>query len=223
MSIAKASYPFDIVRNDDQTDFTYKKGKLGFKTIIPMLWPSLILSIYLAYKKILASPIFTTPSEKFSMGVFYAIFYTIVIAIGVVIILNLLRRPGSFSFNKQGVLLNGTLYPYGNIHSLYIKTPRGETAYTLTGSARGFIVVGNDRVQTIGLGTAAIVGNAASGVVSAASQVSNAAGRGIANSIREKSYKICFIYGNSEKVIARQITERTALLLMKEINSLSNQ
>jgi len=219
MNTATASYPFEIVKNGTDRIFTYKKAKLGYKTFIPMLWPAFIAGVFLAYRKVAASHNFQTPAEKFSMGIFYALFYTIILAVLAVVVLNLLRRGGSFTLNSQGVLLNNTLYPYQDIHSLYIKSPRGQVTQTLAGSKTGFIVVSNDRVQTIGLGTAAVLGHTADTVVGAATQLSGAAGKGIANSIRQRSYKICFLFGKSEKVLASQITENDALQLLRAINS----
>ena len=221
MNTATASYPFEVVQNGNDHVFTYKKAKLGLRTVIPMLWPSLILSAFLAYRKAANSPLHHTPTEKLSVGITFWIVYTIVIAIGVVVILNLIRRPGSFTLNNQGILLNGTLYPYKDIQGLYIKSPNGSVSQNLTMTSTGFVGFSNDRVQNIGLGTAGAVATATSGIVSGATQLSAASGRAIGNSIKRKSFKICFLFGKSEKVLARQITEITAIQLLQKIDSLA--
>jgi hypothetical protein len=175
MNTATASYPFDVAENGTDRVFTYKKAKLGLKTFFPMLWPSFILSCFLTYKTVAASEIHQTPTEKISMAIAYLPLYTIIIALAAVVVLNLLRRPETFVLNIQGIVLNGTVYPYKDIHSLYIKSPRGHVSHNLSGTSTGFMVVSNDRVQTIGLGAAGAVATATSGAVGAATQLSGAA------------------------------------------------
>lgn len=221
MNTAKASYPFEVTVNGNERVFTYKKAKLGLRTIFPMLWPSFILSCFLTYNTVSKSALHQTPTEKISLAIFYLPIYTIGIAIAVVIVLNLLRRTGTFTFNSQGILLNGTLYPYSDVKSLYIKAPNGTVSGTLKHTSTGFMVVSNDRVQTVGLGTAGAVGSAVSGVATAATQLSAASGQAIKSSIKNKSYKICFLFGKSEKVLVRQVSEITAIQLLQKIDTLA--
>lgn len=208
MNTATASYPFDVITNGDEHVFTYKKAKLGIRTVLPMLWPSLILSAILVY--------------LLSLGIFAFIVFTLLIATGIVALLNLSRRTGTFTINKQGIILDGTLFPYKDINTLYIKSPKGDTTTTLQSTSTGFIVAGGgDRVQNIGYGAATAVATATSTVVTAANQLSQASGQAIRNSIRAKSFKICFLFGNREKVLARHITENTAILLLERIDRLA--
>jgi hypothetical protein len=222
MSIAKASYAFEVTNEGDNKVFTYKKAKLGFRAYMAMLWPSFIASGFLAYQKVVnfpATPM--TQSERFFTGIFYAFVFTPFLPMIALILINLLRRPGVFILTKQGIKIGETLYPYSDIRNLYIKSPNGDKSQSLSTTTKGFVFLGGDRVQNIGMGTAAVVGGAASGVANAATGLSQASGRAVVNSFKRNNYKICFLFGNSEKAVATQLNEKMAIQLLHKIDELA--
>lgn len=219
MTTKTANYSFTVRNKGDERIFTYKKAKLGLKTYIPMLWPGLILGVFLAYQKAASSQLHSTPTEKLSAGLFYGVIYTLIIPALVVIIMNLLRRPGTFGLKTDGIFLNGSLFPYKDITSIYIKSPRGQITHQKSQSAGFIFAFGGDRVQSIGLGTASTLASATSGVAMAGGQLSHAAGKGIMNSIRAKSYKISFLFGNKEITLANGMTEIESGHLLNAITS----
>ena len=184
-----------------------------------MLWPGLILGIFLAYQKAASSQLHFTPTEKLSAGLFYGLIYTLGIPALVVIIMNLLRKPGIFTLKQDGITLNGANYLYSDIASVYIKSPRGQITNEVNGKAGFLFVFGGDRVQSIGLGAASTVAATTSGLAMAGGQLSQAASKGIMNSIRAKSYKICFLFGNKEITLASGMTENESIQLLRAITN----
>lgn len=219
MNTKTAAYSFTISDSGGEKTVHYFKAKLGIKTYVPMLWPGLILAIFLAYQKVAGSFHLQTPTEKLSMGIFYAIIFTLVIPAVVILIMNLLRRPGTFTLKRDGLYLNGSLYPYKDIPSLYIKSPRGQVSHQVTNQSGYVFAFSTDPVKNVGLGAGSALVTSASAAVGAASQISNAAGKGIANSIREKSFKICFLFGNKEVTLAKDMTEIQSLQLLRAITA----
>lgn len=219
MNTKTANYAFRITESNGERTFTYRKSKFGLKTYLPMLWPGLILGIFLAYQKAASSQLHFTPTEKLSAGLFYGLIYTLGIPALVVIIMNLMRKPGTFTLKQDGIALNGANYPYSDIASVYIKSPRGQITNEVNGKAGFLFVFGGDRVQSIGLGAASTVAAATSGLAMAGGQLSHAAGKGIMNSIRAKSYKICFLFGNKEITLARGMTENESIQLLRAITN----
>lgn len=219
MNTKTANYSFRITESNGERTFTYRKSKLGLKTYLPMLWPGLILGIFLAYQKAASSQLHFTPTEKLSAGLFYGLIYTLGIPALVVIIMNLLRKPGIFTLKQDGIALNGANYLYSDIASVYIKSPRGQITNEVNGKAGFLFVLGGDRVQSIGLGAASTVAATTSGLAMAGGQLSQAAGKGIMNSIRAKSYKICFLFGNKEITLASGMTENESIQLLRAITN----
>ncbi|MFN8290199.1 MAG: hypothetical protein U0U70_08085 [Chitinophagaceae bacterium] len=219
MNITSASLPYEVIKNGENHVFKYKKSKLGFRMLFALLWPSLLLAAFLAYRKT-ASDNLHNLSEKVESWVFYTVLFTVLVDIGALVLLNLFRLSGKFTISKQGFLLGETLYPYNQIQRIYIKTPSGDTSTTLTSTETGYIVLSNDRVQTIGLRTAAMVGATASTVANTAVRISDASGKLIRHSIKIKSYKVCFRFGKKEKVLANKLSESNALLILQEIDRL---
>lgn len=230
MSIVTINPALKIMRDGADRTYVYKKSMLTFGTYFPLLWPSLMLGAFLAYYTVASMEWRTSfspeirailpPSyqEKIGMGIFYWILYTVFIPAAVLIIVNLLRRKGRFTFTNDGIRIGRTLYPYKAIQGLYIKSPMGIISNTVTTNGMAFVVSG-DRVQSIGSGAAAAVGMATTTVASAATQVSAASGRAIANSIRRKSFKICFLFGGREQTLVRQVSEKRVLEIFHGINS----
>lgn len=210
MSTATASYSFNVTTEGNNHTFIYSKAKLGFKTALPMIWPAFILSGFLAYKS----------ASSFSDGLFYLGLYTVLVTVGVMVLINLLRGKGSFVVGEQGIKIGGTTYSYKDIHSIYVKSPSGAVSGKLASTSSGFVVVGGDRVQHMGHATAGAVATATSTVASAATQLSAASGAAIKNSIKEKSYKICILFGEKEKAIANGLNEKTARVMLEKIDGL---
>ena len=67
MNTKTAAYSFTISDSEGNKIVHYNKAKLGLKTYVPMLWPGLILAIFLAYQKVAVSFHLQTPTEKLSM------------------------------------------------------------------------------------------------------------------------------------------------------------
>ncbi len=222
MSTKTAAYSFDVSNNGGEKTFTYRKAKLGIKTYVPMLWPGLILGIFLSYQKVSGRYDLQTPTEKLSMGIFYAIIFTLVIPAVVILVMNLLRRPGSFTLKKDGVSLGGSVYPYVDIPSLYIKSPRGQISNQINSKSGYVFAFSSDPVQNTGYGAASALATTAGNVVGVATQISGAAGKGIANSIRAKSFKICFLFGNKEVTLASGMTENQSIQLLRAITNHSS-
>ncbi|MCP9750004.1 hypothetical protein [Ferruginibacter sp. HRS2-29] len=221
MSIATPSYAFEVTNDGENKIFKYKKAKLGLRAYFAMLWPGFIASGFLAYQKVVNYP--STPmtqSERFFTGIFYMFVFTPFVPIVALIIVNLLRRPGEFALTKQGIQMDGTTYPYSDIRNLYIKSPYGGVSHSISSTQRGFVFLGGDKVQNIGMGTAAVIGGAASTVAGAATGLSSWSGRAVVESFKRKGYKICFLFGNSEKVLARQLDEKMAVQLLNKIDEM---
>lgn len=218
MNTKTANYSFDITESNGEKTFVYKKAKLGLRTYFPMLWPGLILAVFLAYKTAASSQLHHTPTEKLSAGMFYFLIYFLFIPALVVIGLNLLRRPGTFTLKQDSIAFNGSNYPYSDIASLYIKSPKGQITNQVDRKSFGFkFAFGGDRVQNIGMGTATTVATATSALATGAGQISEAAGKGIVKSIQAKSHKICFLFGNREITLASGISENQSIQLFKAI------
>lgn len=219
MNTKTANYSFDITESNGSRTFIYKKAKLGWKTYVPMLWPGLILGVFLAYQKAASSQLHFTPTEKLSAGLFYGVIYTFGIPALVIIIMNLLRRPGTFTLTKDSIALNGSNYAYSDVASVYIKSPKGQITNEVNQKSGFLFVFGGDRVQSIGLGAASTVAAATSGLAMAGGQLSHAAGKGIVNSIQAKNYKICFLFGNKEVTLASGMNDNQSIQLLRAITN----
>jgi hypothetical protein len=194
MTTAAASYSFNVTTTGKNHEITYSKAKLGFKTILPLLWPALPIGGFLAYKA----------SSSFSGGIFLWIVFSIGLPIVAVILLNLLRTSGSFTVGEYGIIRNGITYSYKDINSFYIRTPKGEKSTTLVhNSNTGYGVTG-----------------AMNAAGSATVLVGDAAGRALRSSLREKNYKVCMIFGEKEIVLAGGLTDKTAKVLLEKIDTL---
>lgn len=220
MNTATANYPYTVNPTGDDFLFTYKRAKLGYKTVLPALWPALILSCFLAYYQVKGSLDLQTPTEIFSMWIFYIIVYTIVLSIGIVVVLNLFRRPGSFKITKQGIALGDTLFEFSHIAEFYVKSPEGSVSYSLKTSPTGYVAYGGDRVEAIGFGAAATTANAVKGVVNVATKLSYITGQMFMLSIRKKSCKVCFMYGKSEKALVSMVDKTTAEIILKKLDTM---
>lgn len=220
MSKAVTPRHYSVVKHGNNIVFTYKKAKLSFRTYLSLVWPSLILGIFLAYQTVIRNLTLTTPTEKLSMGIFYTIVYTVFIPLAVTIILNLLRQPASFSFTKAGLAVKGTTYPYAEIERLYTKAPSGRTSQPVTvGRFSTAFAYGSDRDFNMMVGTTVAFTSAVSGAVSAATWLSRLSGQEFVKSIQKVSHKVCFRHNGVEKKLAAGLSEKQAFELLHGIKS----
>lgn len=221
MPQAVASHDFTVVRQDKDHLVTYQQAKLGLRNYASMLWPGLILAIFLAYRKIAADERFTTPQEKLSMGIFYALCFMFLIPLGVLIGMNLLRRKGSFTLGPDGIGVGGKTYPWKDIRGLYIKSPSGQVSQPMVPDQFGMAFVwSNDRDFNLQFGTTMAVASSVNVAVQAATMLSRISGQEFMKSIRRVSHKVCFRFGKEEIVIARGMTIKQAEDLLNSFESI---
>jgi hypothetical protein len=221
MPTAVASHDFTILRQDRNIQVTYKKGKLGLRNYGSMLWPSLLLSIFLAYRKVLGDERLTMPQEKMSMGIFYTLSFTFLIPLGILIVLNLLRRNGQFSIGPEGIELKGKTYPWSEIKGIYMKSPSGQRSEPIVPQRiNAAFVWSNDRDFNLQFGTTMAVASAVNVTAQAATMLSRLSGQEFVKSIQRVSHKICFRYGKDEVALARGLSPKQAQDLMQGIESL---
>ncbi|MBS1509372.1 MAG: hypothetical protein JST86_00910 [Bacteroidetes bacterium] len=206
MGIATASYRVDATKTNDGYLFTYKKAKLGLKLYIRLLWLSAVLSGYIAYRVESNSTVYDTFFNKLLAGAFYWAFFTLAIPAALLLILNLFRNTGSFSLTSKGILLNGTTYPYSQVKSIYIRAFKRHAGLALPGTETGFFAL----TGLEGMRTSTMVST--KGIDYDIS---------ILGTIQKKNFKICFMFGNTEKTIASEISEDTAIQIFQKIDSIS--
>lgn len=206
MGIATASYQVDATKTNDGYLFTYKKAKLGLKLYIRLLWLSAVLSAFIAYRIESNSTVYDTFFSRLIAGVFYWAFLTLVIPAALLFILNLFRSSGSFLLTPKGILLNGTTYPYTEVKNIYIRAFKRHAGLALPGSETGFFAL----TGLEGMRTSTMVST--KGIDYDIS---------ILGAIQKKNFKICFMFGNTEKTIASEISEDTAIQIFQKIDSIT--
>lgn len=195
MKQAIASYAYNVVQSGDDHIITYKKSKFGIKMYFALLWPGIILAAFLAYYSAANLNNTYAPTEKLTTGIFYWISFSLLIPVVVIFLLNLLRRPGTFTISKQGIKLNGTLYSYTDVKSVYVKSPDGDTTVTLISNRQG--------------------------LMEGATQLSAESGRRIVRNFKQNNYRICFLFGKHEKIVASQLNDNMATQLLRKIDELA--
>ncbi|MBO9659498.1 MAG: hypothetical protein J7527_11795 [Chitinophagaceae bacterium] len=195
MSNAVASYSFTVNSNGKNHDFAYEKAKFGIKTMLPLLWPAFPIAAIIASKT----------ASSIAGGIFQWVFYTLALAVGGVFLVNMFRKGGTFTIGESGVTLNGRTYNYQDIHSFYVKSPKGE---------KMTVIVQNN----IGAGYG--VHGAMNATGNAIGAMSGAARESLKSSLREKNYKVCMLFGEKEIVLAGGLTDKSAKVLLERIDSL---
>ena len=214
---ATAKYSFDVQSSGAGQRIVYKKSMYGPRLYFSLLWPSFIAAAFLGYW---SRPRYESVANAFSAGLFYCVLYTFIIPAVVVIILNLLRRPGTIVVNPGTIEINGVQYQRNDIHALYVKSPAGRQLGTIERTSSRWGIIGGDRVEQIGYGAATAVAGAVSGVASAASQLSHESGKAIARNFQAQRYKICILFGEREVAVASELNEKSAFVLMNQLTSL---
>lgn len=190
MSNAIASYSFNVATQGKDHVFTYTKSRFGVKTMLPMIWPAMVVGGILAF--------------MMEGGLFLWIFLVIGLPVGVVFLINQLRTGGTFTIGENAVQLNGVSYAYKDITSFYVRTPKGErSTMVIYQGSTGFGVPG----AINSLGNSAMAASAASGAA-------------IRERLREKSYKVCMLFGEKEIALASGLTERSAKVMLEKIDAL---
>jgi len=206
MSIATASYQVDAIKTNDGYLFTYKKAKFGLKLYIRLLGISALVSAYIAYRIESNSTVYDTFFSKLLAGALYWAFFTFVIPAALILILNVFRSTGSFTFTSKGILLNGTTYPYSDVKSIYIRAFKSHVGLALAGSETGFFA--NKDFE--GMRTSTMVSKKGIDYDTT-----------ILGAIQFKNYKICFMFGKTEKIIASEISENTAIQIFQKIDNIT--
>lgn len=199
MATTSPNYSFTITEQNGAYTINWKAAKLGLRFAMPLLWPSIIIGFALTVwgMKNNASAI-TTFIPKW-------IGWTVLLFIGTLLFVNfVMRRDGSFGFNKTGFMMGTDTYANADIHGIYVKSPKGEKLETLTYTTyHGFGAVG-------------AVNNTIGGI----NQISGQATRAMKAAIKDKSYKVCIQYGEKEIPLAKNITLLTAKAILKKIDEL---
>ena len=199
MSTSNPDYSFTIAEQNGNYTINWKAAKLGLRFALPLLWPSIIIGTVFTIMgmKNNASAI-TTFIPKW-------IAWTLFLFIGTLAFVNyVLRRDGSFGFNKTGFMMGSDTYANTDIHGIYVKGPKGEKLETLTYTTYH------------GYGAAGAVNNAIGGI----NQISGQATRAMKAAIKDKSYKVCIQYGEKEIPLVKNITLLTAKAILKKIDEL---
>jgi flagellar biosynthesis protein FliQ len=199
MSTANPNYSFTIDEQNGTYTINWNPAKLGLRFALPLLWPSMIIGLVLT--------IWGMENNSNGIVTFIPkwIMWSVVLFVGTLLFVNfVLRRGGSFSFNKSGFILGATTYVNADIHGIYIKSPNGEKLETLTYTTYH------------GFGVAGAVSNTIGGI----NQISGQATRAMKEAVRNKSYKICIQYGEKEISLAKNITLQTAKALINKIDEL---
>lgn len=199
MSTANPSYSFTITEQNGNYTINWKAARLGLRFALPLLWPSAIIGLVLT--------IWGMENNANSIITFIPkwIAWSFVLFIGTLVFVNyVLRKDGSFGFNKSGFTKGTNTYANADIHGIYIKSPKGEKLETLTYTTYH------------GFGVAGAVSNTVSGI----NQISGEATRAMKAAIKDKSYKVCIQYGEKEIPLARNITLLTAKAILNKIDEL---
>ncbi len=199
MAATNANYSFNITEQNGTYTINWKAAKLGVRFALPLLWPSIIIGFVLTIwgMKNNASAI-TTFIPKW-------IAWTAFLFIATLLFVNfVLRRDGSFGFNKSGFMIGADTYANADIHGIYVKSPKGEKLETLTYTTYH------------GFGAAGAISNTVGGI----NQISNQATQAMKAAIKDKSYKVCIQYGEKEIPLAKNITLLTAKTILKKIDEL---
>ncbi len=221
MRKAVASHDFQVDKTDNGIVFSYKKGKLGLRAYLSLIWPSLIMAIFLSWKIADANQTLTTPTEKLSMGVFYTVALSLLMPMVAVISINLLRRSGTFSFNEHSVTLGGLTYPYTQSGGFYFKSPNGTTSEIVSFTGFSSIMVfSNDRMTNLVYGSAAMFATGVSAAVGAATWLSRLSGQEFGKSLNLVRYRVCFHFGSSEVSLAKGLSKKQAIDLFSSLKAL---
>lgn len=199
MPTANPNYSFTIAEQNGSYTINWTAAKLGLRFALPLLWPSIIIGF-----------VFTLMGmENNARGITSFlpkwIMWTLFLFVVTLLFVNyVVRRGGSFSFNKSSFMMGGNTYANTDIHGIYVKSPKGERIETLTYTTYH------------GYGVAGAVSNVASGI----SQISGQAGIAMKAAIKDKSFKVCIQYGEKEIALAKNVTLLTAKAMLKKIDEL---
>lgn len=207
-SQVKASYSFDVAKNGNRHTITYQKAKYGVNIMLPILFPSMLVSFMLVI--------------MMRGNLSGWITMTLVLCGGAFFLLNFLRKDGSFSISDTALMVDGKEYDKAHISKLFVKEPGGyEETTTLTSTTRGF-VVGGDRPTQIGMGAAAAVTGVIGGVAQAGGLAMQSSRRNIQKQHQQINYAIGFRYGEKDVTLATGLKENTAHVMLDKVIELSN-
>lgn len=199
MSAANPNYSFNISQENDSHSVQWKSAKLGNKFALPLIWIAAIVSLVIS--------LLTMENNSSGVTNFLPNWITwfILLYAGTILLMNfMIRRGGSFSFNKEGFKVNGQQYPNKDIQGIYVRSPKGEKVETLTYTTYH------------GFGVAGAVNNTLAGV----NQISGQARMALMRAIRDKSYAVCIQYGEREIYLAKGLTYLTAKAMLNKIDEL---
>ncbi len=128
----------------------------------------------------------------------------ILLVAGLMILINLFRRGGTFTIVEDGIVAGNQKYPFSQIHSFYVKEPKGGKSYTIV------------RQGNAGYGVPGALHN----IGNATTQIGAEVGEALRKSIRNKSYKVCMLFAEKEKVLASGLTAHTAKVMLAKIDGL---
>ena len=200
MATADPNQSFQIQQGiDGNYTCTWKPALLGIKFALPLIWIVGVLSVIVTLATSGNNASAVTSFVPRLIG-WFLFFY-----IGVLVVVNVLvRRKGSFNFNKEGFSMSDSHYANKDIVGVYVRSPKGEKVETLTYTTYH------------GFGVAGAVSNVASGINAANAQVRMA----LMRAVREKSYSVCIQYGEREIRLAKHLTLLTAKSMLHKIDEL---
>jgi hypothetical protein len=197
MLVANPNYSFTIQEVTDGYRLDWKPAKLGFKFAMPLIWIVGILTFVLT--------IATMSNDSSSITGFLPkwFMYFVLFYVGTILFMNfVVRRGGSFTFNKEGFNLNGQHFTNKDIQGIYVRSPKGEKLELLTYTSYH------------GFGVAGAVNNTIGGI----NQISGQARMAMTRAIREKSFSVCLQYGEREVHLAKNLTLLTAKAILNKID-----
>lgn len=199
MPVANPNYSFTVNQLADGHRLDWKAAKLGLKFAVPLIWIVGILTLVLT--------IATMSNNSSAITGFLPkwFMYFIVFYVATIMFMNfIVRRGGSFTFNKEGFTVDGKLFTNKDIQGIYVRSPKGEKLETLTYTTYH------------GFGVQGAVNNTIGGI----NQISGQAKMALMHAVKEKSFSVCIQYGEREIYLAKQLTLLTAKAMLNKIDEL---
>jgi hypothetical protein len=196
MNTVNPVYNFAITEEGEYTKVVYKKSPLSFKMAAPLCFFTAIPAALI---------VFRSAPESLVSGIFAWLIWMVVLAIGLMYLINLLRRQEEFKINASNIVVGANVYERKNVAEYFIKTPSGQEYTTTT------IVTSGGSLSVPGA-----ISNLSSGMVA----LSHETGQAIRRHMRNSAYRICMRYGAKNITLAKGLNETDALALFDKVSDI---
>ena len=192
-------YDFTVEQEGEYSKFIYKKTPVSYAAAAPLCMYTFIPAIFITG---IIKP------ETASSVMFTWLFSTVLLSVGVVFLINFLRKPGEFKISEKNIIADNKTYQLDHVSSFVIKDPAGLNTHDTT------ILVQNRHSPFSMAGNAANLSNSVGNLAIQNRKL-------LQKYIQNAGYKIVIRYGSKEVAIAKGLGELEVDTLFSRVTEIA--